>query len=646
MADSPHIAYLFSRYPVVSQTFCDSEMLALEKSGVSLSVGSINAPPNSFRHGRLATLRAEAFYPPPPGVLESLKAEAVGDGSWAPLATLVARHDRVYGEGFKAETRARNALYFARLFRRKGVDHVHVHFANRATHTALFMKALGLPFSFTAHAQDFMVDLGNDALLAEMCREAEFVVAVSDFSRELLRARCPDSAEKIHRVYNGIEPADFPAARMRREGEPLRIIAIGRLIEFKGFHHLVEACGLLGKKGIAFECVVIGEGPWRGALEKMAASEGVAESLRFAGVLGQEAVKAELARSDVFCLPSIVDSKGASDILPTVIMEAMACGLPVVSTTLAGIPEMVEHAKTGLLVEPGEVGEVGPLADALAEIAADPERAARFGANGKVRAGEIFSLATTSAQLKRHFDAAIMPGGAESVAASVLYLVGQCPPDPAQQLDEELALALADPAFAVLVARADLDAPGTLPVDYLPDGIVLEADWRAAADSVALLEERRNALGTAVEGEDFFREARRALHLAGLMKKRGLDHVHAARADTVLCAWLIIQLNGATATAAIEDKPATSRSLLAKLLRDFQPVSVSDAKLVEKFEAPDVLGLRVPDSHRRAGIGPFRVKLRHEESEDDRVARRERANSWLRRISTRSTPNPVPPKSE
>jgi glycosyltransferase involved in cell wall biosynthesis len=640
MADAPHIAYLFSRYPVVSQTFCDSEMLALEKAGVPLTVGSINAPPNSFRHGRLVNLRAEAFYPPPSGVLEALKAEAVADGSWAPLADLVARHDRAYGESFKAETRARNALYFARLFRRKGVDHVHVHFANRATHTALFMKALGLPFSFTAHAQDFMVDLGSDALLAEMCREAAFVVAVSDYSRELLRARCPDSAEKIHRVYNGIEPTDFPAARRRVEGEPLRVIAIGRLIEFKGFHHLVEACGILAKRGVAFECVIIGAGPWCEALEKMAVTEGVAGSIRFAGVLGQEAVKAELARSDVFCLPSIVDSKGASDILPTVIMEAMACGLPVVSTTLAGIPEMVEHGKTGLLVEPGEVGAVGPLADALAEFAADTERAARFGGNGHRRVTEVFSLAATSGELKRHFDAAITASPTRPATARVLYLIGKCPTEPVQQLDEELALALADPAFAVFAARADGETAGTLPVDYLPDGIVLEADWRADPETVAGLEEWRNTLGTAIEGEDFFREARRALHLAGVMRKRNLRQVHAARSDTVLCAWLVAKINGATASTAIEDKPATSRSLLAKLLRDFQQVSLSDPKLAEKLKAPDALGLRVPDSHRHAGIGPFRLKLRLEESEADRTARRNRAKSWLERIASFPNPNP------
>ena len=140
-----------------------------------------------------------------------MQAEAEADGTWP--AEMVARHDRDYGPSFQSAVRARNALWFARLFTRLGVGHVHVHFANRATHTALFLKALsGIPFSFTPHAQDFMVDLGNDALLAELCREATHVVAVSDFSLGLLREKCPESAGKMCRVYNGIALDAFPAA--------------------------------------------------------------------------------------------------------------------------------------------------------------------------------------------------------------------------------------------------------------------------------------------------------------------------------------------------------------------------------------------------------------------------------------------------
>ncbi|MGI9243378.1 MAG: glycosyltransferase family 4 protein, partial [Verrucomicrobiales bacterium] len=391
MPAQPKIAYLFSRYPIASQTFCDSEMLALEAAGVPLCIGSLNPPPDSFRHERLADIRANAHYPPPAKVLQAMQQSAEEDGSWEPLAALAAEHDRAYGESYKAALRARNALYFARMFRSRGVSHVHVHFANRATHTALFIKKLGIPFSFTAHAQDFMVDLGSEGLLSEMCREAEFVIAVSDFSKDLLQGMCPDSAGKIHRVYNGIDTGSFPTAAVAQKGEPLRILSIGRLIEFKGFHHLLQACAQLRDRKIPFQCTIAGDGPWSERLcELRAGLKLTKQQVVFAGRRSHGELKAELARSHVFALPSIVDSKGASDILPTVIMEAMAAELPVVSTQLAGIPEMVTDGETGLLIPPGDEGA---LADALAQLAADPDKGARFGAAGRRGAGERFELA-------------------------------------------------------------------------------------------------------------------------------------------------------------------------------------------------------------------------------------------------------------
>ena len=157
--------------------------------GFDLEIVSLNPPPDSFRHERLDRLKAEIHYPPPGAVLDA--------GARAPefqekLGPLIAEHDAKYGKEFKAAVRARNAWHFAPLLRRLGVVHVHVHFANRATHTALFLKKLGFTFSFTAHAQDFMVDLGSDDLLREMAREAEFVVCVSDYSRDLMARICAE----------------------------------------------------------------------------------------------------------------------------------------------------------------------------------------------------------------------------------------------------------------------------------------------------------------------------------------------------------------------------------------------------------------------------------------------------------------------
>src|SRR3954452_16689916 len=195
------LGYLYSRDPVLSQTFCDTEMLELERRGFKLVVASMFPPKTSVRHEYLANLQAKVHYAPDKPELEDLVKRAKRKGRWP--EALIAQHERRYGPEYKAALRARNALFFVDLFERAGVEHIHVHFANRAAHTALFVKAIsGIPFSVTAHGQDFMTDLGSTKLLREICAGAEFVGAETDYSRDLLASACPDSADKIVRIYN------------------------------------------------------------------------------------------------------------------------------------------------------------------------------------------------------------------------------------------------------------------------------------------------------------------------------------------------------------------------------------------------------------------------------------------------------------
>src|SRR6516162_7728449 len=252
------LGYLYSRYPVISQTFCDAEMLALGRRGIELVIGSVYPPLTSLRHEYIVRLGAPIHYAPPQEILRIRERNAKTTRKWP--RDLVEQHEVRYGPAAKAEQRARNALYFADFFARNGVDHVHVHFANRAAHTAVFLKEIsGIPFSVTAHGQDFMKDLGSDDLLREICAAAEFVAAETDYSRELLCQRCPDSATKIHRVYNGIDLERFPAPGLATMTHVPRIISVGRLVEFKGFEHLIDACAELARRGFDFNCDII----WR-----------------------------------------------------------------------------------------------------------------------------------------------------------------------------------------------------------------------------------------------------------------------------------------------------------------------------------------------------------------------------------------------
>src|SRR5215813_2428924 len=309
------LGYLYSRYPVISQTFCDAEMLALERQGNDLVVGSVYPPLTSLRHEYIARLRAPIHYAPPQEILKILQQEAKPTHKWP--RDLVEQHESRYGPVAKAEQRARNALHFAEFFESSGVDHVHVHFANRAAHTALFLKEIsGIPFSVTAHGQDFMKDLGSDDLLREICTAAEFVAAETDYSRDLLRQRCVSSAAKIHRVYNGIDLKRFPTPRSANGNRTPRIVSVGRLVAFKGLEDLIDACAELARRRVDFACEIIGDGPLRETLQAKIERLDLSSRVHLLGSLSQNAVLENLQAADLFALASTTDAHGATDVFP------------------------------------------------------------------------------------------------------------------------------------------------------------------------------------------------------------------------------------------------------------------------------------------------------------------------------------------
>ncbi|PYK09826.1 MAG: hypothetical protein DME61_05320 [Verrucomicrobia bacterium] len=580
------LGYLYSRYPVISQTFCDAEMLALERRGVDLEIGSINPPFVSLRHGHRANLRAEVHYAPPPRVGRTMAQLARRDGIWP--AALVAEHEARYGPAFKAERRARNGLFFAEQFVRSGVAHFHVHFASHATHTALFIKEISkIGFSFTAHAQDFMLDVGSDELLREMCREASFVVTVSDYSRELLVHKCPDAAGKIYRIYNGIDLRKFQPGPPRSPALRPRILSIGRLIEFKGFRELIAACAELKKRGIQSECEIIGDGPLLGALQKAIAAAGLDGIVRLPGALPQEEVVRRLADCDVFALACIVDREGASDILPTVILEAMASARPIVSTRLAAVPEIVRDGESGLLVAPGDVEG---LANALESLLRDPQLRTRLGAAGRHNVEERFDVDKTAAQLLELVEAAAVPRdplqGPSLHLQHCLHLVWEWPNPKLPGLDREL-MALAGAPVQVWRSGSIAPAKGSerlvQTLEFLPDAIVIEAEWDASRPGAREIESWRRELPPECSTADYLEAARVALYLAPKLAHAGIRHIHATDSRALLCAWILQRLAKITISATIESPPAFASDVVARLLASCTGGRVSDPKIRTGF---------------------------------------------------------------
>jgi glycosyltransferase involved in cell wall biosynthesis len=282
-----------------------------------------------------------------------------------------------------------------------GIHHVHAHFAGMAARTAFWIhKFFPITFSFTAHANDIFAPHKFEIGLDKLVKTTRVVVTETDFARRFLQDRFPERADRIHRIYNGLNLAEFGRAHL--SSTPPLIAGIGRLIAKKGFSDLIRACGLLAERGKSFRCEIIGEGPLANELREQVQQCDLQNCVTFSGVQPQSKIRQRLAAANVFVLASVADAEGGMDNLPTVIMEAMATGLPVVSTSVGGIPEMVVEHETGFLVEPGDPGA---LADAIETIINDYSLARAFGQSGYERAQRFFSIEKNVGELRALIDA-------------------------------------------------------------------------------------------------------------------------------------------------------------------------------------------------------------------------------------------------
>ena len=391
LASAPGFAYLFERFPSFTQTFCYREVAEMRRLGCAAPVYSIRKP-DDIPGDCPEAIASEVRYLPDPAALgrEMKTLRMLQKYPWPVIWQI-----RTWGKR-PSKARLLEAAWLGPQLRRLGIAHVHAHFAGIAARTAWWLKKFyGISFSFTGHANDMFCETGLPVSLDELVREAAFVVTVSDFSRDWLCRKVPGQEEKIHRIYNGMDipvaPAAAPAA-----GIP-RIVSVGRYVEKKGFPDLIEACAILRGRGLEFECAIIGGGPLEDVLRARVGELGLQDCVILTGPLPQEEVRRQLASAMLFALPCVTEHDGGMDTLPTVIVEAMAAGLPVVSTRLAAIPEMVGHGTTGSLVEEKQPAQ---LADAIGDIIGNPVLARRLGIEGHKVARERFASAAAATSLK------------------------------------------------------------------------------------------------------------------------------------------------------------------------------------------------------------------------------------------------------
>ncbi len=400
----PTLVYLLGQFPSLSETFILREMTTLEAMGFRLLPLSMMPAPTEPVHAEASGLAERTLYRPRPfsartwlGLLRTALQRPLG--LCAALA-LVARHALVFPRCLVELVSALLAAsYFASVLPRHALRHVHCHFANYPTTVGLMLAELcGSGLSFSCHARDIMV--GEPALLPRKLREADFVAVCTRTGLERLqRNHSLTSGEKLRLIHHGLDWERL--GRQPRVEYPVPLIlAVGRLVEKKGFPFLLQAAAILAGRGLQFELIIVGDGPQRDELERLARGLGLRQRTVFAGPLRQDELAHVYRRADVLCVPSVVAADGDRDGLPNVILEAMAFGVPVVASNLPGIAEAVIAEETGLLVAPGAPNE---LAEAVERAIGDAELRDRLIRNAREKVAREFDLWDNTAALAALF---------------------------------------------------------------------------------------------------------------------------------------------------------------------------------------------------------------------------------------------------
>ena len=410
------VVYVVSLFPCWSETFIVREINELIGLGVDVQIVSLKHASESMVQTDAQCLLDRVIYPRdwPASTLAAL-IEIVS----RPLLSareLVRMGSSLAGEpGKLAKSLVTwwRTLGLAPLLRRLEPDRLHAHWATYPTTAAQILSPrMSVPFSFTCHAHDIFVERH---FIKSKLEQSQFAVTISRFNVAYLRESVGSVADqKLRVIHCGVAPDDIPYVSANDPGrEQGLILSVGRLDDIKGFEVLIEASRALVERGVSFRCVIVGEGPLRTSLQSRLDAAGLNEIVVMPGAKPAEAVRGLLAKAQIFVLPSRVTPAGDRDGIPVALMEAMACGTPVVSTKVSGIPELIESGEHGLLVDADNA--IG-LADAIASQLADRGKAERMAVAARRRIEHEFNVATETARLR----AAFFNASSESAVPSIV----------------------------------------------------------------------------------------------------------------------------------------------------------------------------------------------------------------------------------
>lgn len=392
----PTVAYIAGQFPLRSETFVYREVRELRKRGWTVHTFGLK-PVTEETPAELRDLRESTSIVYDDG-------SPYGKALAHPFASLRALLDAfrttepaTMKSRLKLIVQSAVAAEFAKQLKSLGVQHVHAHFAHAPTSIAMYAaRSAGLPFSFTGHANDLFQ---RRQLLRKKLARARFVSCISRWHRDLYQKLTPREEENYPIIRCGIDTEIFAPVQKRPTDVP-QLLTVCRLVEKKGVDALIRAMARLRQNQLVTQLKIVGDGPLRPKLESMTREFALTEHVQFVGAQDSEFVRKAMTEADMLVLPCRVDSSGDRDGIPVVLMEAMACGLPVVSGDLPAIRELVVDRKTGLRVDANNIDDI---ATAIATLCRDQQMSKSLGYAARELVMCEFSLSKAVSMLETHF---------------------------------------------------------------------------------------------------------------------------------------------------------------------------------------------------------------------------------------------------
>ena len=412
------IGYLLRSYPRLSQTFILNEILALEKIGVSIQIFALTDP-----HEKVVQMQVDKVQAPVHYLCEDIQPRTLRDvlnenidvarrhfKGYVRSLLYIAANKRI-DQGYTASTRwdcflqAVHLLYLLVLKEwrtGKKIDHLHAHFAHDPALIAYLVNCMtGISFSFTAHARDlYQVP---EKVLTDRIRQASAVITCCRANLEYLNQIAPSQQSKFSLVYHGVNLKDFqPVSDPSASPVPKYplILSVGRLVEKKGFQDLLQALLIVKESGEPFQCDIYGDGPLCQPLKDWIEEHGLADEVSLMGDCTQQELISIYQNATLFVLTPVQTEDGDRDGIPNVLLEAMAVGLAVITTAVAGIPELVENNRNGLLYQPHDVEGIS---SGIIELLRNADKRGQLGAAASKKVTEKFDITQAAMRLKTLF---------------------------------------------------------------------------------------------------------------------------------------------------------------------------------------------------------------------------------------------------